>query len=357
MILEIDEKKEEEALKEINKLQKRIDYDTRDFPISFIVDQFLNEDYYIPDYQRKFVWPEEYKSRFIESLILGYPIPLLFLADTSEGRLEIVDGVQRISTLSDFLDDTIILKKLTKLKSLNGFKFSDLPLSEQRRLKSKSLRVIVLRKDTELETRTDLFDRLNTSAYTAKNAEVRRGAYKTNALMQLINKLAQSKEFSDVVYLSENKLKRREDTELVSRFFAYSNNYQNFVHSVTTFINEYIVETGENFDRKQSKEFEKEFKKVMKFAKKYYPNGFIKVMGNNRRDTPRVRFEALAVGAALALRENPNLVPSKVLIENMLASDEFNKLVTSDGSNSKSRVKARIEFVRDALLRDNHGAR
>ncbi|EKP9930533.1 DUF262 domain-containing protein, partial [Listeria monocytogenes] len=91
----IDKVRREVALKEINKLQKRIDYDTRDFPISFIVEQFLNEDYYIPDYQREFVWPEEYKARFIESLILGYPIPLLFLADTAEGRLEIVDGVQR----------------------------------------------------------------------------------------------------------------------------------------------------------------------------------------------------------------------------------------------------------------------
>ncbi|MFS0941756.1 DUF262 domain-containing protein [Enterococcus thailandicus] len=353
----IDKVRREVALKEINKLQKRIDYDTRDFPISFIVEQFLNEDYYIPDYQREFVWPEEYKARFIESLILGYPIPLLFLADTAEGRLEIVDGVQRISTLSDFLADTIILKKLTILKSLNGFKFSDLPISEQRRLKSKSLRVIVLRKDTELETRTDLFNRLNTSAFSAKGAEVRRGAYKTNALMQLINKLAQSKEFSDVVYLSDNKLKRREDTELVSRFFAYLNNYQNFVHSVTTFINEYIVETGNNFDKKTSKEFENEFKRVMRFAKRYYPNGFSKVMGNNRKDTPRVRFESLAVGTALALREDPDLAPSKELIEGILSSDEFNKLVTSDGSNSKSRVRARIEFIRDALMSGNYGAR
>lgn len=353
----IDEEKKLKALKEINTLQKRIDYDTRDFPISFIVDQFLNEDYYIPDYQRKFVWPEEYKARFIESLILGYPIPLLFLADTSEGRLEIVDGVQRISTLSDFLADTIVLRKLTKLKSLNGFKYSDLPISEQRRLKSKSLRVIVLRKETELGTRTDLFDRLNTSSYSAKNAEVRRGAFKTNALMQLINKLAQSKEFSDVVYLSDNKLKRREDTELVSRFFAYLNNYQNFVHSVTTFINEYIVETGDNFDKEKSKEFEEEFKKVMKFAKKYYPDGFSKVMANNRKDTPRVRFESLAVGTALALREKPDLVPSKGIIEDLLSSDEFNKLVTSDGSNSKSRVKARIEFTRDTLLGSNYGTR
>lgn len=344
------------AEEEINKLQKRIDYDTRDFPISFIVEQFLDEEYYIPDYQRKFVWPEEYKARFIESLILGYPIPLLFLADTSEGRLEIVDGVQRISTLSDFLDGTITLRGLIKLKTLNGFKFEDLPLSEQRRLRSKSLRVIVLRKDTELETRTDLFDRLNTSSYSAKTAEIRRGAYSTNPLMKLINKLAKTKEFKEVTYLSENKLKRREDTELVSRFFAYTNNYENFGHSVTTFINEYIVETGKNFDLETRKQFEKEFKLVMRFAKKYYPNGFTKSMGNNRKDTPRVRFEALAVGTALALRENPNIKPDGKLIEYMLTSDDFNKLVTSDGSNSRPRVKARIEFVRDSLLRGNYEA-
>ncbi|MDN3194622.1 hypothetical protein [Enterococcus faecalis] len=105
------------------------------------------------------------------------------------------------------------------------------------------------------------------------------------------------------------------------------------------------------------KEFENEFKRVMRFAKKYYPNGFSKVMGNNRKDTPRVRFESLAVGTALALREDPDLAPSKELIEGILSSDEFNKLVTSDGSNSKSRVRARIEFIRDALMSGNYGAR
>nr|WP_321291740.1 DUF262 domain-containing protein [uncultured Trichococcus sp.] len=355
--MSISDERKSKAAEEINKLQKRIDYDTRDFPISFIVEQFIDEEYYIPDYQRKFVWPEEYKARFIESLILGYPIPLLFLSDTLQGRLEIVDGVQRISTLSDFLDDTIVLKGLKKLKTLNGFRYSDLPLSEQRRLKSKSLRVIVLRKDTELETRTDLFDRLNTSSYTAKTAEIRRGAYKTNPLMQLINKLSKSKEFLDVVYLSDNKIKRREDTELVSRFFAYSNNYQNFSHSVNTFINEYIVETGEIFNVETRRIFEKEFKMVMKFAAKYYPNGFSKVMNNNRKDTPRVRFEALAVGTNLALRENPNLKPEKKLIEDMLSSDQFNELVTSDASNSRPRVKSRIEFVRDTLLSGTYEAR
>ena len=346
----VSNEKIEEAFEEISKLQKRIDYDTRDFPVSFIVEQFSEEEYFIPDYQRKFVWPEEYKSRFIESLILGYPIPLIFLADTLEGRLEIVDGVQRISTLSDFLADTIILRKLTKLKSLNGFKFTDLPKSEQRRLKSKSLRVIVLRKDTELETRTDLFDRLNTSSYNAKTAEIRRGAYSTNPLMKLINKLAKSKEFKDVTHLSDNKLKRREDTELVSRFFAYTNNYKKFGHSVTTFINEYIVETGQNFRMDEKRKFEKEFKTVMVFAQKYYPDGFTKVTINNRKDTPRVRFEALSVGTALALRINPKLKPGKKVIEELFLSEKFNELVTSDGSNSRPKVMKRIEFVRDTLL-------
>lgn len=162
---------------QISELQEEIDYDTRDFPISFIVQNYDEEEYFVPDYQREFIWSEADQARFIESLLLNLPIPLMFLSDTEDGRLEIVDGVQRINTLSAFLNNKLELVDLIKLDEANGFKINDLSPTQVRRLKSKALRVIVLKVNTSKEVRKELFDRLNTSGVKAKDSEVRRGSF------------------------------------------------------------------------------------------------------------------------------------------------------------------------------------
>lgn len=85
---------------------------------------------------------------------------------------------------------------------------------------------------------------------------------------------------------------------------------------------------------------------MIDFAEKYFPYGFKK--NRTAESTPRVRFEALAVGVNLALREKPYLIPNDT--SQWLGSDEFSEWTTSDGSNSKTKVVGRIEYVRDMLL-------
>lgn len=331
-----------DAEEQINKQQSRVDYDIRDFPISFIVENFDAGDYFVPDYQREYVWPIHYRSRFIESLLLDLPIPLVFLSDTSTGELEIVDGVQRISTLSAFMNDKFKLDELKNLTSINGFRASDLPPSQFRRLKSKSLRVIVLRANTEEDVRKELFDRLNTSSFKASDSEVRRGTY-DGEFLDFIIELANEPRLLKIAPISKKLMKRKENIEFVLRFFAYSSNYQNFKHGVQSFINEYIESVKDNFDRNS---MEKEFFDMINFAEKNFPKGFKKTQTS--KSTPRVRFESLSVGINLALKEKASLIPKDV--EDWLDSEEFKKLTTTDGSNSKTRVKNRIEFVRDKLL-------
>ncbi len=96
------------AEKQIAEHHKIIDYDTREYPVEVIVDKYLTgldedeNDFYVPDYQRDLTWPDKHQSRFIESVLMGLPIPLLFFADVvgKEGRAEIVDGSQRVRTLA-----------------------------------------------------------------------------------------------------------------------------------------------------------------------------------------------------------------------------------------------------------------
>ena len=118
----------QEAERQIKELRKEIDYDTRDYSIDFLVQQFRNDEFYIPDeYQRKYIWEVANKTRFIESILLGLPIPFMFFSDTDDGRCEIIDGAQRTQTLVEFMDNELKLFNLKKLFSLNGFAYSDLP--------------------------------------------------------------------------------------------------------------------------------------------------------------------------------------------------------------------------------------
>jgi hypothetical protein len=335
------------AKRQIKKLQKNIDYDTRDYPVAYITQKFEKNDYYIPTYQRNKVWNPHQKERFIESLLLGYPIPLIFLSEQSNGKLEIVDGVQRITTLFDFISGNLTLKKLEKLSTLNGFTFSDIPIAEQRKLSDRSLRIIVLSEKTDLETRIDLFNRLNTSAERANDSEIRSGVLSKNKFQILITQLAQGQLFQDVVHLSVKKKIRKEDTEMLSRFFAYSNNYLNFRHSVKNFITDYIVYTGSSWNTKTEQKYKKQFEDSFNFAKKYFYKGFLQ---NERNQTPRVRFEALMCGINLALQKKQDLVIKVESSKELIGSPKFIDLTTTDASNDPKKVKNRIEYVRDFLL-------
>jgi len=94
----------EKAERQIAKKKEAVRYDTREYPTEVIVDKYINEEFIIPNYQRKFVWNEEKQSKFIESILLDLPIPLIFLADEKEeGKLEIIDGYQRVRTLHAFV--------------------------------------------------------------------------------------------------------------------------------------------------------------------------------------------------------------------------------------------------------------
>lgn len=169
LISEADRRKAEIEIKE---RQDEIDYDSRHFTIDEIVQRFNADELYISNYQRPFTWSDRQKMRFIESVIMGVPLPpMLFAAD--DGRLAIVDGSQRIQTLEAFLNDDLRLSGLEKLPSLNGFTFSDLPTSQQRKFVNRTLRVVVLEDTTTLQTRLEIFERINTNGIKANSNEIR----------------------------------------------------------------------------------------------------------------------------------------------------------------------------------------
>ena len=91
----VDEARKALADVQIRERQSEVKYDLRDFTIDYIITKFREGLFYVPDYQREFVWSPSNRCLFIESVLLGLPIPMMFVADMEDGRLEIVAGILR----------------------------------------------------------------------------------------------------------------------------------------------------------------------------------------------------------------------------------------------------------------------
>lgn len=353
--VEITDSRKDKAESQIEREQVFVDYDTKEYPVETVVDKYLKgldedkNELFVPDYQRYFSWDEKRQSKFIESILIGLPIPSIFVADikNKDARLEIVDGSQRIRTLAAFMKNELKLVSLKKLTELNGFHYSDLPLARQRRFNRKTLRVIELTEKANEEVRRDIFERINTGSLELEAMEKRRGI-QPGPFTDFLSECAGIPLFKDLAPLTEVSENRRDREELVLRFFAYLNKHQKFQNRVSDFLDEYLDETQKTFNQKCAKSMRKEFELVLKFVQDYFPYGFKRHLKDKL--TPRVRFEAIAIGVALALRENNHLVPDKNSIKTWLNSSEFKKHTTSDASNSRPKLLGRIEFVRDQLL-------
>ncbi len=248
-------------------------------------------------------------------------------------------------TLQAFVSDEFELSELERLYELNGFRYSDLPLSQQRKLGTRSLRMVALAQSTDDVTRFDLFERINTGSEELRAAELRKGAY-AGAFYDLVRECAADEQFVRRCPINSRLRRRGEGEELVLRFFAYSERYHDFQHSVSGFLNAYVREKNREFNEC---ELRSRFRRMVDFVDTYFPYGFGK--SETSTLTPRVRFEAISVGVHLALQIAPSLIPG---VFDWLDSHEFKQLTTTHASNSPEKLRNRVEFVRDCLLGAQH---
>lgn len=335
------------------KIQTQIDtnstlyeYRSKDYPFEVIESKYGDEDndessLYVPSYQREFVWKPDKQSKFIESVLLGVPLAPFLVSEDEEGRLEIIDGSQRIRTLIAFYENKLSLRKLKKLDLVKSAKYKDLPKRSQTYFKNRDFKFIIADR-TEIEIKHDIFERINTSGEKLTDSEIRKGSY-SGSFYNLILELREDEKFIAICPIPETKYKRGEYEELILRFFAYIDKYNEFKHDVAIFLNDYLDGMNkENFDKEN---YINKFNTMTDFIDKNFPNGIRKEISSG--STPRVRFEAISVGVYLALKENNNLESPNM---DWLNSKGFKIQTTSDSSNNPNRLKNRIEFVRDGLL-------
>lgn len=172
-----------------------------------------------------------------------------FVAEHENGRLEIVDGSQRIRTLAAFLKDELRLSGLLKLTELNGMTFPELLEDRQRKIRNTALRMIVLSEDTIEEIRNDIFERINRGSDQLFDMEKRKGIFRGKFNDFIYNTCAQNPKFIRMTPLAPLVIKRQEHEELILRFFALYDAYPSFSFTermgIARYLDIYIQDANE----------------------------------------------------------------------------------------------------------------
>ena len=256
-----------ELVKSIEEKRNNIKGDRLDMSFGEIINLYEDEDLVItPEYQRAFRWEKDQKTGFIESILLGIPVPAIFVAEDQDGKWELVDGLQRISTilsffgkLKDNVQNNLTLEKGNLIKELEGIKKDSIPIKLSNTIKRSICRVEILRWDSSIDIRYELFNRLNTTASPLTPQEIRNCVFRShgNVFNSVLQEIASSDEFERVVKLSDKQKIEMFGEELVLRFFCFQHDY--FIKdSLQRHLNQYMKEVTQGtikFDSEKKLKF------------------------------------------------------------------------------------------------------
>lgn len=196
-----------------------------------------------PEFQRQFVWDEVKSSRLIESALLDIPIPIVYLSEEKDGKENVIDGQQRLTSFFSFIDGKFPdskefkLKKLNVFTELNGKKFNQLSEELQDKITTYKIRVIKFKKESDGDLQFEIFARLNSGSVPLNDQELRNCVFR-GKFNELLKELSQDKDFKYLLGIATPD-RRMKDRELVLRFATFHfYTYLNYAAPIKKFLND-----------------------------------------------------------------------------------------------------------------------
>lgn len=210
---------------EISKIRpfdpSKIDIDMKTMELSSLIKRIKYKEINLnTDFQRKAgLWSEQKKSQLIESILLRIPLPAFYFDGGVSDSWLIIDGLQRITALKEFVvDGQLRLTGMEFFKDLEGMSFSDLPRTFTRRIEETNIIAYIVKSGTPANVKYNIFKRINTGGMELTAQEIRHALYQGRAT-EICKNLAQSKEFKEATAYSLRN-DRMQDREFVLRFIA-----------------------------------------------------------------------------------------------------------------------------------------
>ncbi|QDV62759.1 DUF262 domain-containing protein [Crateriforma conspicua] len=222
---------QESEIDEIPKDLRALRTQAYDKSISDLVEMIKNGDIILnPEYQRDYVWDDTKASLLIESILLNVPIPVVYVAEDEDGCWNVVDGLQRLSSIARFMNNEFALRGLEVLSDLNRLRYHKLNPKASRILRNGIIRIILIFKESHPDIKYEIFMRLNKGAITLSEQELRNCLYR-GTFNQLLHKLREHPSVLKLMRRKE-KHKRMTDAELLLRHFMVSEGYSPSIKSV-----------------------------------------------------------------------------------------------------------------------------
>lgn len=324
---------------DIYKLRFDINHYGADYPVVHLVRLMKEDEFIFPDFQRSYVWNEEEASKFIESLLMGVPVPSLFFAkDKVSDKLIVIDGQQRLRTLQYFYDGKFPNDKPFKLTHVAdyfvGKTFNDLLPEDQRNLSNTIIHCVIIAENEVSNRMFYLFERLNTTGNALKSQEIRNAIYH-GKFNDLLRELVASDAWVSLYHGDDSRL---EGQELILRFLAFHFEIDNYSGSLSDFLNEFMAQ-NRNLQYIDDKQIKNIFFKTLNIINETNNEEVFYKKGKFNKSL----FDTVMLFISLNIH---NAKPNKVqqFISNLNTSQEFKQLSKS-ATSSRKNIQEKLQLA------------
>lgn len=301
-----------------------------DYAVRQLVDMVVEDELILnPDYQRLYRWDTEKASRFVESILMNIPVPVVYFAEEVDGTFSVIDGQQRLTSLLNFMrpepGQELTLTGLKLRPDLNGKRFADLNRIDKSAITKRPIRCIVVLNESDQALKFEVFERLNTGSSSLTEQEVRNSIYHGN-FNDLIKYLAHNSDFLEMIALPEPHQRNMKAEELVLRFFAYRDLHEgaDYPGNYTEYLNTYM-EQNRSLTSSELVRLETIFNETIAAIKKHLGPG-----AAFRRPVIRGKGERFAHTLINgAIYESQMIAVSKVIEAGKLESLDREKVIAS----------------------------
>lgn len=341
----------------------KIRISTKPFSLRQVVDMIDDGDIDLaPDFQRLYVWKPLQRSRLIESILLGIPLPAFYFTQDHQGTMQVVDGVQRLTTIHRFAKKDEPLADLEYLTTLNGKKFSELDVALKRRFQQAQIFVNVIEPQTPDDVKFDVFRRINTGGSPLTAQEIRHCMSRARS-RALLKSLIGKPDFHAATDDAFKDERRMADREVVLRFCAFRHlndleEYRPFA-SLDSFLLDFTRQVDGTHTAKPQltdtdlSRLEADFGRAMRSARAVFGNAAFRkfpTWAKRRGPINRALFESWSV--VLADFEPDQLRPhaAKILASARKRMEDYQyNSATTQGTGDYSKVKLRFGAAREII--------
>jgi len=350
--VQIEDVRTNEGDREVAPLAYVISSYGADYTVDGLVKRLREGSIYVPEFQRGFVWDVKDASRFVESLLLGLPVPSIFLSkETDTGKLLVVDGQQRLLSLRYFYDGIWEpTKREFSLRSVDrtfdGKTYKGLREEDRRRLDDAILHVTIFKQDEPSEDQSGIyqvFERLNSGGKKLTPQEIRSAVHHSGGMRELLRDLNKNPEWRSIYGQAEDG--RMRDQELVLRFLAFYYEASNYKSPLVNFLNAFMGR-HKNLERVLADEMGVVFSDTIHVIYQAIgASAFRPVRALNA-----AVFDSVMVGLARRLHREPvaDLAQLKLKYEELLRDQAFLD-ACGRGTAGEERVKTRIGLATAAF--------